>query len=67
MMGSKGRAQDFQERISLEKISAFGIAAAKVDGPFCLEIDYVGLEVDDSFDEEFAYEMYRVPKYIANV
>lgn len=66
-MASKGRTQDFQERVPLTQISSFGIAAAKVDGPFSLEIDYVGLECDESFAEEFAYEMYRVPKYIANV
>ncbi|OXA60119.1 complex I intermediate-associated protein 30, mitochondrial [Folsomia candida] len=67
VMASKGRTQDFQERVPLTQISSFGIAAAKVDGPFSLEIDYVGLECDESFAEEFAYEMYRVPKYIANV
>jgi len=67
MLGSKGRTQDFQARVPLNQISSFGIAAAKVDGPFCLEIDYVGLECDDTFSEEFAYEMYRIPKYIANV
>jgi NADH dehydrogenase [ubiquinone] 1 alpha subcomplex assembly factor 1 len=67
LFGSKGRVQDNQMRVPLNQISAFGIAAAKVDGPFCLEIDYIGLECDNTCTEEFAYEMYRVPKYIANV
>lgn len=67
VMGSKGRLQDFQTRLPLHQIASVGIAAAKVDGPFSLEVDYIGLECDDTFQEDFAYEMYRVPKYIANV
>jgi len=65
--GSKGRLQDYQDPVPLDNISSFGIAAAKIDGPFCLEIDSIGLEYDHNFQEEFAYEMYKIPKYIANV
>lgn len=67
MFGSKGRVQDMQERIPLDRVASFNIVAAKVDGPFCLEIDYIGLELDPDKDEEFAYETYRIPKFIAGV
>lgn len=68
IMASKGRVQDFQDRIPLNKIASFQIGAAKIDGPFCLEIDYIGLERDPfKGKEDFAYEMYKIPKFIANV
>ncbi|CAL8111638.1 unnamed protein product [Orchesella dallaii] len=67
IFGSKGRIQDNQIAILLNRVSNFQIAAGKVDGPFCLEIDYIGLENDNTIQEEFAYEMYRIPKFIANV
>ena len=42
------------------KIGHFGITIAdKNDGPFQLEIDYIGLELDHLNDEEIAYEMYE--------
>lgn len=59
--------QDLQDSIPLERIASFQLGAGKVDGPFCLEIDYIGLENDPNKKEEFAYEMYRIPKFIANV
>lgn len=62
---SKGRIQDIQGPMPLDKISNFGITAAdKIDGPFSLEIDYIGVMYDPSHTEETAYEMYRVPKNI---
>jgi len=54
-------------RIPLDRIASVGIAAAKVDGPFSLEVDYIGVEYDPAYDEEFAYETYRIPKFIAGV
>jgi len=57
---SKGRIQDRQEQIPLDKIASFGITAAdRYGGDFSLEIDYIGLEYDPRHTEEFAYEMYQ--------
>jgi NADH dehydrogenase [ubiquinone] 1 alpha subcomplex assembly factor 1 len=65
-LASKGRVQDKQYPIHLGRITNFGISAGdKVNGSFSLEIDYVGLEYDPNHKEEFAYEMYQTPKYIA--
>ena len=50
-----------------DRITSVGITAAGVGGPFQLEIDYIGLEMDPRHDEEFAYEMYQTPAYIAGV
>lgn len=63
---SKGRIQDRQNPIPLNKITSFGISAGKRDGDFRLEIDYIGVEFDPDNTEEFAYEMYETPKYMAN-
>ncbi|XP_037963171.2 complex I intermediate-associated protein 30, mitochondrial [Plutella xylostella] len=68
ILGSKGRVQDKQTRIRLDKVTHFGISCGdKIPGPFNLEIEYVGLELDPSHDEEFAYEMYKTDKYIVGV
>lgn len=65
-LANKGRVQDKQGPIPLNRITAFGIsvgARAGHDGPFNLEIDYIGLEYDPVYTEEFAYEMYKQPNY----
>lgn len=66
-LASKGRVQDKQSRIPLNKIKSLGISVSGRsghEGQFNLEIDYVGLEFDPLHNEEFAYEMYRMPKYV---
>lgn len=66
-LASKGRVQDRQGPIPLERVTHFGLsvgAKGGCDGNFSLEIDYIGLEFDPSHKEEFAYEMYKQPKYI---
>ncbi len=67
MFGSKGRVQDKQGSIPLARIASMNIAAGRVDGPFSLELDWIGVECDHSFREEFAYETYQMPKYIVGV
>ncbi|XP_014245839.1 complex I intermediate-associated protein 30, mitochondrial [Cimex lectularius] len=65
-LSSKGRIQDIQSEMPLGNISHFGITAAdKVNGPFSLEIDYIGLENVPSHEETTAYEMYKTYKNIA--
>lgn len=42
-MGSKGRVQDKQNRMRLDRVTHFGISCGdKIEGPFDLEIEYVG-------------------------
>ncbi|KAJ3648237.1 hypothetical protein Zmor_020056 [Zophobas morio] len=66
-MSSKGRVQDRQYPIPLNKVTNFGISVGdKINGPFSLEIDYIGLEYDPNHTEEFAYEQYKAPKYIVS-
>lgn len=65
-LASKGRIQDRQGAIPLNKVSNFGVtvtAKGSHDGAFQLEIDYIGLEFDPANTERFAYEMYNMPKY----
>ncbi|XP_077178962.1 complex I intermediate-associated protein 30, mitochondrial [Paroedura picta] len=63
-MSSRGRIQDQQYALWLDKISTLGFTLGdQVDGPFQLEIDYIGLAKDKAHTEEFAYELYeRNPK-----
>uniref|UniRef100_A0A0A9YAT8 Putative complex I intermediate-associated protein 30, mitochondrial n=1 Tax=Lygus hesperus TaxID=30085 RepID=A0A0A9YAT8_LYGHE len=63
---SKGRIQDIQHEVDLEKITNFGLTIAdSINAPFRLEIDYIGLLCDPSEQETFAYESYKIPKGIA--
>lgn len=64
-LSSKGRIQDKQCPIPLHRVTNFGITLGdKINGPFQLEIDYIGLEYDPNHYEEFAYEMYKTDKFI---
>ncbi|CAH6788046.1 complex I intermediate-associated protein 30, mitochondrial [Phodopus roborovskii] len=54
---SQGRIRDVQSPLILDKISSIGFTLAdKVDGPFFLEIDFIGVFTDPAHTEEFAYE-----------
>jgi NADH dehydrogenase [ubiquinone] 1 alpha subcomplex assembly factor 1 len=64
---SKGRVQDLQTQIPLNRITHLGFSVSSrggYQGNFSLEIDYVGLEYDPAHTEEFAYEMYKADKFI---
>ncbi|XP_045527927.1 complex I intermediate-associated protein 30, mitochondrial [Pieris brassicae] len=68
VLGAKGRIQDKQTRMRLDRITHFGIACGdRYDGVFNLEVEYIGLEYDPTHDEEFAYEMYKTEKFIVGV
>nr|AEE63136.1 unknown [Dendroctonus ponderosae] len=65
---SKGRIQDEQCALPLNRVTSFGISVQdRHGGDFCLEIDYIGVEYDPKHVEEFAYEMYSLPSGIARV
>uniref|UniRef100_A0AAF5D2J6 CIA30 domain-containing protein n=1 Tax=Strongyloides stercoralis TaxID=6248 RepID=A0AAF5D2J6_STRER len=57
-----GRIQDRQEKIPRINISSISITLMdRMDGPFNLEIDFIGVTHDKSHKEEFAYETYVAP------
>ncbi|XP_017504036.1 complex I intermediate-associated protein 30, mitochondrial isoform X2 [Manis javanica] len=54
---NQGRIRDAQYQLLLDRISSIGFTLAdKVDGPFFLEIDFIGVFTDPAHTEEFAYE-----------
>lgn len=64
---SKGRVQDLQTSLPLHRVTHLGFAVSGrggYAGKFGLEIDYIGLEYDPAITEDFAYEMYKMDKYI---
>lgn len=66
-LASKGRVQDKQFPIPLNKVTSLGFSVSARgghQGNFSLELDYIGLEFDPDHTEEFAYEMYKQDKYI---
>ncbi|XP_053687559.1 complex I intermediate-associated protein 30, mitochondrial [Sabethes cyaneus] len=66
-LASKGRVQDSQGAVPLNRISSVGFSVGAKgghEGQFRLEFDYIGVEFDPLHREEFAYEMYKQQKYI---
>ncbi|KAJ0008685.1 hypothetical protein NQD34_016100 [Periophthalmus magnuspinnatus] len=56
----RGRIQDDQHCLWLDKVNTIGFTLGdKVDGPFQLEIDFIGVCKDYAHTEEFAYEVYK--------
>ncbi|KAM4690267.1 complex I intermediate-associated protein 30, mitochondrial [Rhinophrynus dorsalis] len=59
-LSSRGRVQDGQHPLWPDKVTALGFTLGdKADGPFQLEIDFIGLCNDRAHTEEFAYEKYK--------
>lgn len=64
---SKGRVQDKQSPVQLDQVTSLGISAGdRINAPFHLEIDYIGVYLDPNHSETFAYEMYQVPKLMGD-
>lgn len=62
-----GRVADKQYRLLTDRIRNIGITCMDgVQGPFQLEIDFIAVLKDDEETEDFAYETYKVPKFITN-
>lgn len=56
----RGRVQDDQHNLLLDKVNTIGFTLGdKADGPFQLEIDFIGVCKDYAHTEEFAYESYK--------
>ncbi|XP_053192164.1 complex I intermediate-associated protein 30, mitochondrial [Scomber japonicus] len=56
----RGRIQDDQHPLWVDKVNTIGFTLGdKTDGPFQLEIDYIGVCKDTAHTEEFAYEAYK--------
>lgn len=56
----RGRIQDDQHALWLDKVNTIGFTLGdKADGPFQLEIDFIGVSKDYAHTEEFAYEVYK--------
>ncbi|XP_056152454.1 complex I intermediate-associated protein 30, mitochondrial [Lampris incognitus] len=59
-LAHRGRIQDNQHSLWLDKVNAIGFTLGdKADGPFQLEIDFIGIRRDYAHIEEFAYELYK--------
>jgi len=67
-LGSKGSIQDKQTRVPLE-CGVVGVSITLMDrisGPFQLEIKDISLHMDHRpDDEDFAYELYKIPNFWA--
>ena len=63
VFGSKGVIQDQQKAMEDHTITNFGITVGdNKNGPFKLEIDYIGVRYDVYNFETFAYELYDISK-----
>lgn len=58
-----GDMDGFQgEGLQFERVARIGITLAdRIEGPYSLEIDYIGLQNKPEHHETFAYESYNTP------
>lgn len=62
-----GRVSDRQGRFPATEVKRFGITCIDgAQGPFSLELDHMAVYRDEEAHEEFAYESYKIPKYVSN-
>ena len=60
----KGRLDDRVHRVDQHKINSVVVTLMdNNNGPFSLEIENIGLELDENYREELAYELYYHPKH----
>ena len=60
----KGRIDDKQAYIDLQNVLTVGFTIADgVDGPFQLEIDWIGVVYDETHNDTFVYESYEQGQY----
>ena len=60
----KGRIPDKQAYVDLQNVLTVGVTIADgVDGPFQLELDWVGVVYDETHNDTFAYESYDQKQY----
>lgn len=59
--GAKGAIQDGQFHIPLDEVNSIGLTVMDTyDGPFQLEIDYIGVLHDKTHNTTFEYEQYKL-------
>ncbi|CAN0251755.1 complex I intermediate-associated protein 30, mitochondrial [Lampetra fluviatilis] len=59
-LASRGRINDVQHPIQTDRVGTLGFTLGEqADGPFQLEIDFIGVYKDPAHSEEFAYETYK--------
>jgi NADH dehydrogenase [ubiquinone] 1 alpha subcomplex assembly factor 1 len=62
-----GRVSDRQYRFNEDDFISMGFTCMDgIEGPFSLELDYIGVYRDNEIKEITAYETYKTPKYIPN-
>lgn len=62
-----GRVSDRQYRFVDNDVTNIGFTVMDgIEGPFSLEIDFIGVLKDEELKENLAYETYKTAKYISN-
>lgn len=63
MFTSESFIQDSQKKVPLDEVATVSITLSDhIDGPFRLEVDYIGIENSDHSSERDCYEAYHLPR-----